>query len=334
MQAAARGSRRTLARIAAEALSGLAGEVTVKRVLDGVEREVKVPAVPVEKLAAALASGDADKVLAVLNWQAMEEKLAEIVPELEDAFKRAASSAHELLPSGLPKLVKLEPVLDRAAVWAKQKGSELVTAITNETREAIRETVARAFDSGRTRDMSARELRSFVGLNRVQASSLDKYAESLSGEKPVRRQALIERRQKKMLQARGNAISRTESQNAGCAGQRELWLEAKPELEDDFEREWVTLQRPNRQPCFCPELDGMRAPIDQPYPDERAGNGPTAHTHCECQERIVRKKTAKLLTYRGRVPGDPHPWDFPVWNGDPWAEDGDIFREIKERRVA
>lgn len=133
-----------------------------------------------------------------------------------------------------------------AIEWARKHAAELATDLSKTTRTAIGEAIADAFEGG--------------------GDAYDAILEAVGDE------------------ARAEMIARTETMIAANQGQRMSWEQAIEEglLPPNMQREWIATSG------ACPEceaLDGVRVPLDEPYPD--GSDSPPLHPNCRCTEGIV-----------------------------------------------
>lgn len=139
-----------------------------------------------------------------------------------------------------------------AVAWAKQHAAELITNISETTRERIKDEVVGAFKEG----VSPKDL----------ADALDAIVND---------------------EDRAELIARTETMTAANEGQRQAWDQAvdKGLLTGDEKREWIATG--DKDTCDqCSELDGTVIGMDDEYPND-GGDGPPAHVFCRCSEGIV-----------------------------------------------
>jgi hypothetical protein len=178
------------------------------------------------------------------------------------------------------------------AYWARQRSAGLVVGITEQTRLALRETIASAITDGLSPAKAAPLAEAVVGLNRVQAGALMTRAAELveRGIAPARRAAILERYAARLRRQRAQVIARHELQQAANAGRRAQWERNVRDgviLPDRWEREWVAIVPSDGRTCrFCQGMDGQRAPINGNYPN--GSSGPPGHTMCRCTEVLRR----------------------------------------------
>jgi SPP1 gp7 family putative phage head morphogenesis protein len=155
----------------------------------------------------------------------------------------------------MPKVkigIKFDAANKPAIQWAKKHAAELVTEITETTRERIRDEVVGAFKE------------------KISPAQLADLLESIVDD-----------------ENRAELIAKTETMFAANMGQRQAWDQAvdKGLLDDSVRREWIVTG--DKDLCDeCESLDGARTDLDGEYPDP-GGEGPPLHPRCRCTEGIV-----------------------------------------------
>jgi hypothetical protein len=178
------------------------------------------------------------------------------------------------------------------AFWARQRSAALVVGITEQTRRAVRETIAQALEQGLSPARAAPLVEAVVGLNTVQANALMNRAAELveRGVPAARRKEILNRYTARLRRQRAQVIARHELQQAANAGRRAQWDRNVRDgliAPDRWEREWVAIVPSDGRTCrYCQRQDGARAPINGAYPN--GSSGPPGHTLCRCTEVLVR----------------------------------------------
>lgn len=191
----------------------------------------------------------------------------------------------------------------RATAFLDREGARLVTAVTAETREAVR----RVLSIAKNLDALRRELVAIpaLGLDQVQARAFAKRVSELiaagdsAGWSEKRLRQAIDREFRRRLRYRANRIAITEARTAANAAQ-EYAVDAavdRGELPAGLELEWIT--RVVRACPICKALDGQRRPVRNGLFTSRvieAGRykgqrltiqRPTVHPYCYCGIRLV-----------------------------------------------
>jgi hypothetical protein len=134
-----------------------------------------------------------------------------------------------------------------AAKWAREHAAELATSLSDTTRQAIKDAVARQQETGE--------------------DSYDDILDAVGDE------------------TRAELIARTESMRAANEGQREAWDQAVEAglLPDDARKVWIAAGDPCPE---CEVLDGEEVDLGEDYPGD-GGDGPPLHPNCRCTEGVV-----------------------------------------------
>jgi SPP1 gp7 family putative phage head morphogenesis protein len=138
----------------------------------------------------------------------------------------------------------------QAIAWAQQHAAELVTQISETTRDSIRTAVERGL-KGEGIEAMWRDIRDAVGD-----------------------------------EDRAELIARTETMRAASEGQRLAWAQAREDglIGEDRKRAWITTGDDNV--CDeCDAMDGETVGLDEEYSD--GSDGPPKHPQCRCTEGIV-----------------------------------------------
>lgn len=246
---------------------------------------------------AALAVGDIERAVMAIPLGLSAALRSALAPLLGRVAEAGAAVALESPPMVAEIVIRLGPEagLPTQALedWARSRAASLVTAITAETRAALRAIVTGAVHRGASPALTASLLEAAVGLNRRQAAALARYQQALVDAKtPVTRlDRLVRRYGARLLRQRARAIARTETLFAANRGRQAVWLrDAQQGLidPDRWEQEWVAIVPSDGRTCpTCDELDGMRAPIGVPFPAP-GGDGPPQHTNCRCTVVLAR----------------------------------------------
>lgn len=163
-------------------------------------------------------------------------------------------------------------VVNRHAVeWAAKNTNKLVTAITNETREALRGFISRGIADGKSMATIGREIRPLVGLNNVQMRAGERLRQKLidAGAKNI--EAKMKRYGRKQLRYRAEMISRTEVSRAMSEGTLEGYGEAGVR--------YVFFEASADACPVCSFLDGNR------YTRTAASGLVPQHPNCRCTLR-------------------------------------------------
>ena len=177
----------------------------------------------------------------------------------------------------------LNPEAQRAA---ERQAAAMVTAISEETRAAIRALIARSIREGVPPYDSARMIQSMIGLTDRQAQAAANYREELinQGLEMGRVNTLLDRYVEKKIRDRAESIARTEVMSALTEGSLESWRQAREEglLGKDAKKEWIVT--PDDRLCpNCAPMDGVQVPLDAKFHTPLGDvDGPTLHPQCRC----------------------------------------------------
>lgn len=209
------------------------------------------------EMQALLAQGNTASVVAQLQqlWDdaGAAPLQARIAPRLEQLAVDVAIRTPVLATEGV-QLSLFEQARITEVVGAR------IVEISATTREAIQGILTRAWDSGRTIQEQAREIRGLIGLTSQQAVSVANYRAGLvqAGESPSRITRLVEERIATVRRQRALNIARTETLQAANLGQQSAWREADTQgfLATGFRRFWLTAQ--DEATCqICAPIPGM-----------------------------------------------------------------------------
>jgi hypothetical protein len=235
---------------------------------------------------------DFDRVLKETNWELIAA--TELQPEIASTLRDVLESAARFTPLPIQAEIAWDILDPKALDWIRNEAGTLITNITKETLQAVRETITRGFQEGKGTAATADTLRDIIGMNSRQAATYEKYAADLAerGISATRQTSLLETYQRKLIKDRANLISRTETIKAANEG----WRQGIQKAVDDnlldpnvWEIGWIVTQDDRR--CErCQSMRGKRRPINGAYIEgEYAGtSGPPGHPACRCSERVHR----------------------------------------------
>ncbi len=171
----------------------------------------------------------------------------------------------------------------------------LITNVTQETRQAVRDVIHQAWIDGRPPKEAAPLVRETIGLSKRQARQLLAFTRNLQGEPDQRkRTAGFARRLHKQ---RALVIARTETLTAANRGQQLAWQEMRAQgvLPSGFRQMWITT--PDDRLCpTCAPMSGQTVALNSPFvssergvlPSERVAyvggvtESPPLHPQCRC----------------------------------------------------
>lgn len=216
------------------------------------------------RLRDALRSGDIAAAVDALNIE--PAALADLQSLIVETYGRSGAATIQsgtwIYPDGTRAVVRWNALSPRSEAWARQLGADLIQGdITEQTRQAARDTIADGYAFGRSPDRIARDLVGRIGANGKRQGGIiglddpsQQWVRNLRGyldEDPKRalsmklnardkqfirrllkdgRQmsqsqidGMLRRYENNLLMVRGRRIARTETQNAIEAGRYEAW---------------------------------------------------------------------------------------------------------------
>lgn len=151
------------------------------------------------------------------------------------------------------------PAVER---WIERRAAELVTGVTQDGVEAIRQVVLRGYTEGLGARTTGRMIREFVGLTPRDAGAVGRFVREMGeqglGERAVLRNGATYARRLRNLRA--ESIARTETIRATIAGQVAVWDQMLDEGLLDRRRTWLRwMTTEDDRLCeFCAPMDGMK----------------------------------------------------------------------------
>jgi len=174
-----------------------------------------------------------------------------------------------------------------AIVWAREHSSQLVTAITDSTREAIQALVTRALQvpPGTPPRELAQQIKPLIGLTARYATAVFNYQQRLitAGMASTRIDELTSAYSDRLLTSRATTIARTELLASANQGKLDTWLQASDAglfAGANPVKEWIAA--PDAEEV-CAGLDGTKVPIDAEFQSELGDvDAPPLHPNCRC----------------------------------------------------
>lgn len=286
-----------------------------------------------EKLLEALEAGEAGKALDLFDFTAFDARLRKawgywLWRGLSDAGVETELRLGPIRKQEEDEFFSFAGSNPRAVSWAAEHAAELVVEVSEETQAALRQTITAGIKGQKHPFTLMRDVQNIIGLNSRQARAVINYQNRLieMGLSPERIDDLTAKYIERQHKWRGENISRTESMNAACEGQRESWRQLAEQgyvNESDAERKWI-MGSVDRSCPVCRGLAGKRAPINGSYPD--GTSGPPKHPSCRCVEGLV---------YRDKTVGprkEPGPEKRYAKDGVPrWSKAPADKKEFRDR---
>lgn len=264
-------------------------------------REVRTT-VNLAALEDALRAADISRILDVLPLDDLKAVLgnAEALPKL---LRQTVAAAGEAAAREVGDLVGVALRFDltnsAATIWAREHAATLVRQIDQETRQAIRDLVAQAFEQQITVPDLARMIRSHIGLRSDQVGTVLRFRERLvaGGRNAAEIARRVDRYADSLLRRRALTIARTETIEASSRGQQALWDQAVQDgvLEATAWRKIPIVTPDDRLDAkICEPMpylaENQNVPIDGLLTtgDGRQKEGPTYHPNCRCAVGLER----------------------------------------------
>ncbi len=236
-------------------------------------------------LAELLSRGDRDPSRGV-DWSLLRRRLLRAVRgPLADEAQRGARTA----TASIGVSFDLVPV--RAVAAAEAHAAELVDAITDTARTAVRSIIVRAQREGRSVDAVVAEVRSVIGLHPRWAAAVANRRRALESAKTpmpaARIDALVAAYRSRLLDLQARTLARTELLRSSNMGAMEGYRQAVEAgaLPPDFGRKWVTAKDERR--CeICRDLAGkvVHGLTEDYLSIVGPIRHPPAHFSCRCRQ--------------------------------------------------
>lgn len=249
----------------------------------------------------AIGTGNVENVVQAFPWDAT----AEIINETAEVFGEVSRDA---IGEGFPT-VGFEGRFDytdpRSVAYAQQQSATLVTNMTSQAQEIVREVLGRAYSSNLTVWDTAKELQAVINLTARQEATLSRFidanrsrlmAEGYSGRKLEKKlDELVERQYKRMISQRSKVIARNEILVAENNGR---FIGFEQSIEDGWAsplsvKRWST-STDERTCSICMPMNGASIQWNQSFP-----NGvymPPAHIMCRCSISLLEPDSSLAQT--------------------------------------
>lgn len=277
-------TRRPPARIVSDRLE----PVVARRYLAAV-RATK-DATAIEAVEAALRSGSLAEVQRIVDQ--LSRALGPTTQVLAQGYGQSGDLAATTLGAQLSTTISFDVKNPRAAVWASRNAGRLITAVSDETRQAIRTMIRDSVADGIDVRRTAGRIRDVIGLTDRLADAVVNQSRRLveQGNTEAQVDAATGRYMRKLLTYRSQVIARTEIVAATIQGQRELWTQAVDAGQLDARvtsRVWIVT--PDDRLCpLCAPMDGQETELEGQFTfDGEPIDGPPGHPQCRCAEGLV-----------------------------------------------
>ena len=217
-----------------------------------------------------------------------------------------------LVPRTLPTVPDIEFVIEqpvermfnqvssRAVNYARTRSGQLITAIDESNRRAIRQVITRSFTEPMTVDDLALTLRRMIGLHPRWATAVERFHDTNlrrlinEGQPTATARQIADdmslKYRSKLIRRRAEMIARTEIQQAQNFSREASWQAADRAglIDPRAEKEWRTAPLGSRYgpPCpTCTALRGTRVPWNGVF--DNGASMPPAHPNCRCTAVLV-----------------------------------------------
>lgn len=233
---------------------------------------------------------------------AVEEAGLEIDPDAEEIIRAAFLEAFSPVVEGAAQLgakqtgMPEDLLVDNpyTAAWLKQYSAELVTSVSRQTKDNIRELLASGMADHLTVAQTARAMRAVLPLNDRQSKAaqyvIDQAIED--GESQDDAVARGEKYARRLLSQRASLIARTEIIRGEAAGLQQSWQVARDEgyVSEKSKRKWIARASSKRICDLCADLAGQEVGMDEPFEsDGEEIMMPPRHPACRCTMGLVTK---------------------------------------------
>jgi SPP1 gp7 family putative phage head morphogenesis protein len=257
-------------------------------------------ALDADSLAGALARRDPVRAAAAVPWDQVGEAVLTTAALAIEQPLVAGTARQTAVGAGVPVATARVAFgeVDPALGWvARTLTADLVSEVGEETRQALRETLARVLTDPTRGRLTPDDLLPLIGLTRRDALAVERLraatlADGLEAGQPL---AIATRRadraareaSARYLRARATVIARTETIRAQSLARHVTWdrLQREGWLPLDVEVEWATAE--DARVCeLCDPLDGQQVPLGGKFPGGYPH--PPRHPSCRCTTVLVR----------------------------------------------
>lgn len=235
----------------------------------------------------AFESGDLARAEAAIPWDDLPLYLTDMAEGLVETLQNAAEVSRKYVPDEITFRLRFDLLNPQSVEYIRSYRFELIRELADQSREAIRGVIQRAFEDGMHPRVAARHIRDIIGLTERQALAIDNLRRKLKEDGlPMKRiEEITERYARRFQRERALSIARTETIRAANAGQQLLWQQAQQQgLVDAIRtyREWIVT--PDDKLCeYCLKLDGVRVGLNEPFnTDFGLIMHPPMHPNCRC----------------------------------------------------
>lgn len=249
---------------------------------------------------AALQIGDIAGFFEFVDFDKIRENFGDLRAVMESTARLAGQSTFTL--GGVDATLLFDLIDERAVNYAQERTGQLIVEITEQMRETVRNTIARATAGEMTFQQAAIRLQATIPLTPRDAGAVDKYIQKQferfmragvsEARARVRAQNMGAKYASKLLRSRTRTIARTEIADAAMNGRYLGWESGVSQgfIAADSVKEWIA--EPDACP-ICAALDGTLIGWNDEwtFPEGvSAGTNnrmPPAHPNCRCAVAIL-----------------------------------------------
>jgi len=275
------------------------------------------------KLAAAVSRGEENGALAILaldknfgdalRGKGLEAGVQSFREAIQATYAAGARAARAALPAKISVDLSFNLMSKEAQSFLEAYDFKLIREITDNSHEAIRQIIQRAFKEGGNPIEQARKIREVIGLTARQEQAVANFRAALSDPSTMRdalsralrdgrfdptvlRAAqsqtplsavqvdkMTARYRERYLKYRSEAIARTETIRASAGGRRETWKQAEKQgLFGSKKASRVWHASGDTDTCgVCMDLDGEKTGLDEEFAPGIM-DPPDPHVTCRC----------------------------------------------------
>ena len=241
----------------------------------------------IKNIETALEAGQTELAVEVIDWYKFQTEASAMGAVIDDVMRQSMEASAKRfaeeqgieamiydgvvpeIPEG--KIVGLFNLRNpEAEKWVKKHVGDLVTQITEDSKQAIRSIALDGFENGNAPKKMAREIRQYIGLTDRDTKAVLNYRAKLEdmlaqGESPFKTKPLthekidsmVDKYGKKKLRERSELIARTETIKSSNMGLQTIWEEAQKQglISQGAKRKWITA-KDERVCSWCGPLHG------------------------------------------------------------------------------
>lgn len=213
------------------------------RLIDGFDKYQKLAVT--SEIEKAIISGNVDNLEKMVKWKQTALQFDKVDKKFEETFVKAGDLSAYYIPT-----VDGEDFIFTADSPEVKKilndfTAERVTLINDSTKEGLKNSIAEAYDKGRSPKKTAKEISKNIGMNARQETSFRKYKASM--EEKGYKQSTIDKRldvyREKAIKQRSLVIATTELTDCTNKAQLEDWRQASKEgfISKNTMKVWIAI---------------------------------------------------------------------------------------------